>query len=1126
MSTNIWSDWEVRKEGAYLVEKTEGNISEIEFKDSDNKISLNGYLYIFEDKEKSDDFLKLLKSKKFSEVIYNSKTSPNFGYSSSKYWGYFRIHDKRSKSDELVLIFDYPPVDFIELTCVTDEKGTTYSKIGGDHIPIESWEINYRKPSFKLLPNTRECWISVLSSSSVQLPLYLTNSDSFNEMRIDDYILQSIYYGGLLSILVYNILLVFTTRIYSYLIYCFFLLFYALFQMFFSGIGYVHFWPFPPSNWIDKTVPFFLSLVGLSSQLFLISLLNLKKNHNKIYKFLIYIIYFHVPHTLLSLFLPYKIGIFWVFGLAMVWTVSVTSISIYLSFKREVLARYYFLAWSFFIIGSITNMLTLIGIIDRNLLTTNAQQIGSVVEFTLLSVVLGYKINLLQKETSRNLEEEVKKRTLELEHQKSALSGQKIRLERIQSFTQMIQEAPDFETMAEKIRLTFLEKYGLSFYHFYLCNTNSKKIELLRIETDLVLPIELVQELRNNSIPFDEEKSIHVAVMKYRKSIFLKKKFNRETPSPTEKLNQKLLGMKSLYFIPLINSGKVFAILSFADIDTSLQKEQNLHKLTISQREDIELLCQSIASGLYQSLQKIELENQKKSIVELNTFVKDLNESHEIDIILSKTKLYINKYFNIEHYAIGIVDKDKLYARFLDTSYNVPQEIKEKLKSLKFPITNTIGAHAFAYKANKLFYLKSINSNRITTEEKYIIDIFQFKSFIIIPLILNKKIIGFLDLFNDKKEMPLTKEQINQLSILAEQLAGIIYSSNLYQELQTQKQHLESTLSELQTTQAQLVEAEKSAALGQLISGVAHEINNPLAAIRSSAEILEMDQARILEDIPKFFQSASPEKLSLFLELQDQSSKNRRYLPSREERQRKKQIRSTFESIPFESPRVKEDIIEYISELFLEESYPKLKERFTETEALQILQMLSLFSTQKNALKNIRLSTEKSARVIFSLRKFLGTDIKGTPREIRISDLLESSLRTYDNYIQGIVQVEKDLSGDTEIVCVVDEIQQVLKNLIFNAIQSMYTSSLKKLKIVVQKVDTEPGEKRKISIEDSGMGVGEDVVQKLFTPFFTTKSRGEGIGLGLYVSKLIVEEHGGKLEYEGVEGGSRSCVRI
>ena len=578
--------------------------------------------------------------------------------------------------------------------------------------------------------------------------------------------------------------------------------------------------------------------------------------------------------------------------------------------------------------------------------------------------------------------------------------------------------------------------------------------------------------------------------------------------------------------MPLNNSGNIFAVLSFADIDPSLQKEQNLKNLTPVDREDIELLCQSIASGLYQSLQKKELESQKKSIEELNKFIKNLNESHEFDIILEKTKSYVKKFFNIDHYAIGLTHNDNRYVKFLDSSLTTSKDQREKLRSYNIPIVNTLGAHALAYKSNKPLYIKEIKSNRVTLEEKQITELFQFKSILIIPLILNGNIIGFLDLSNKDKELILTKEQINQLSILSEQFAGIIYSSNLYQELQSQKLHLESTLTELRTTQAQLVEAEKSAALGQLISGVAHEINNPLAAIRSSAEILEMDQARILEDIPIFFQSASPEKLSLFLELQTLSSKNRRYLPSREERQRKKQIRTTFETIPFESPRVKEDTIQFISELFLEESYPKLLERFTETEALQILQMLSLFSTQKNALKNIRLSTEKSARVIFSLRKFLGTDIKGTPRQIRISDLLETSLRTYDNYIQGIVQVEKDLSGDTEIVCVVDEIQQVLKNLIFNAIQSMYASPLKKLRIVVQKVDTESGEKRKISIEDSGLGVGEDVVQKLFTPFFTTKSRGEGIGLGLYVSKLIVEEHGGRSEYEAMEGGSRFVVWV
>ena len=87
---------------------------------------------------------------------------------------------------------------------------------------------------------------------------------------------------------------------------------------------------------------------------------------------------------------------------------------------------------------------------------------------------------------------------------------------------------------------------------------------------------------------------------------------------------------------------------------------------------------------------------------------------------------------------------------------------------------------------------------------------------------------------------------------------------------------MEFTLTELRTTQDQLIEVEKSAALGQLISGVAHEINNPLAAIRSSAEILEMDQAKLLEEIPRFFQKNSSETLEIFIELQKKSEINKK----------------------------------------------------------------------------------------------------------------------------------------------------------------------------------------------------------------------------------------------------------
>jgi signal transduction histidine kinase len=138
--------------------------------------------------------------------------------------------------------------------------------------------------------------------------------------------------------------------------------------------------------------------------------------------------------------------------------------------------------------------------------------------------------------------------------------------------------------------------------------------------------------------------------------------------------------------------------------------------------------------------------------------------------------------------------------------------------------------------------------------------------------------------------------------------------------------------------------------------------------------------------------------------------------------------------------------------------------------------------------------------------------------------MIDRSLTVYNNYIQGIVTVKKEVNFNPTIICVVDEMLQVFKNLIFNAIQSMYLSENKILKIIIKSYKNKDIPYIQISFEDSGHGIESTLVDKLFTPFFTTKARGEGIGLGLYVSKSITEEHGGKLEYEHLDTGSKFIV--
>jgi signal transduction histidine kinase len=148
---------------------------------------------------------------------------------------------------------------------------------------------------------------------------------------------------------------------------------------------------------------------------------------------------------------------------------------------------------------------------------------------------------------------------------------------------------------------------------------------------------------------------------------------------------------------------------------------------------------------------------------------------------------------------------------------------------------------------------------------------------------------------------------------------------------------------------------------------------------------------------------------------------------------------------------------------------------------------------------------------------------------------LEKALHVYDNYVMGKINVRKEFPNELKYSCVSENLLQVWKNLFFNSIQAMYTTD-KKLEISLEKRENLPDSLKSyktssiveesifqkdngkgwivVSITDSGVGIPVELQEKVFTPFFTTKSLGEGIGLGLYTCKKIVHEHGGALFFK------------
>ena len=391
-----------------------------------------------------------------------------------------------------------------------------------------------------------------------------------------------------------------------------------------------------------------------------------------------------------------------------------------------------------------------------------------------------------------------------------------------------------------------------------------------------------------------------------------------------------------------------------------------------------------------------------------------------------------------------------------------------------------------------------------------------------------------------------------ELEVLSENLEEKVNERTL--ELQNEKKiaeelqnQAEAALMILKTTQSQLIEAERMASLGQLVGGVAHEINNPIGVIRSNSELISSNILLTISKFPLFFQSLARSEQLLFQNILEQSLLNKEFLSSKEERQRKKEIKYELEEIITNSNENIDFIAEQILLLKLKSPLKTLVVEMGEEKFLESLSIAQIFINQSNSIGNIEIAVEKVSRVVFALRSYLNTEMYHQRKEIDLISEIEKSLHVYDNYIIGKVVVLKEFPKELTYPCIPENLSQVWKNIIFNAIQAMYLTE-KKLEIKVQILKQIPENitqmKSSLNLEivnnsinqkldwvlisfvDSGEGIVLDNQDKLFSPFFTTKALGEGIGLGLYVSKKIIHEHGGIIYFESKKSTTNFIIAL
>ncbi|GIV23247.1 MAG: hypothetical protein KatS3mg025_0906 [Bacteroidia bacterium] len=366
-----------------------------------------------------------------------------------------------------------------------------------------------------------------------------------------------------------------------------------------------------------------------------------------------------------------------------------------------------------------------------------------------------------------------------------------------------------------------------------------------------------------------------------------------------------------------------------------------------------------------------------------------------------------------------------------------------------------------------------------------------------------------------QEQNQLLEENLRRLEETQAELHQLNVS--LEERVRERTQALEKALQELSSTQQQLILSEKMAALGQLVAGVAHEINSPLGAIKGSAETLLEGLPRLWQILHHLLQQA-PQAIESALNwlLTDNWRKERPVLTSKEERALRKRYAAQLEMAGIPEP---DTIARRLTEAgLLTDDFSPILPLLQHPEGPELLYLMGQLRLQ---LENIVLAANRTRKTVFALKSYAHTSDHTRPTPTRIDESIETILTLYQNQLKQGVSVSTDFPPDLPTLYLfADEIAQVWTNFIQNAIQAMQGQG--HIFIRVEKHDN----KIAIHFTDSGPGIPPDILPRIFEPFFTTKPKGEGTGLGLDICRRIVEKHHGQITVQSRPGETTFTVYL
>jgi signal transduction histidine kinase len=347
---------------------------------------------------------------------------------------------------------------------------------------------------------------------------------------------------------------------------------------------------------------------------------------------------------------------------------------------------------------------------------------------------------------------------------------------------------------------------------------------------------------------------------------------------------------------------------------------------------------------------------------------------------------------------------------------------------------------------------------------------------ICVPLRAKERILGAIAIGTAKTDA-YKAEHLKLVSIFASQTAIAIEKALLYEQsthataqAQAQTEKLQQALHDLQLAQTQLIQSEKMSSLGQLIAGVAHEINNPVNFICGNLRYVTdyaKDLLSLLQAYQKFLAVTPPD------------------------------LESELDNIDVE---------------FMIEDLPKL-------------------------LDSMKLGSDRIVEIVQSLKNFSRND-ESQMKAVNIHDGINGTLMILRHRLKSTAQrpeieIIKEYAKLPLIECYLGQLNQVFMNILANAIDALEESLVNHPEQLNQPQITIRTELLNhqwvvIRIADNGPGIEEEVIRRIYDPFFTTKEIGKGTGLGMAIShQIVVEKHQGILKCRSQIGkGTEFWIQI